>query len=316
MSKVIAFAFEGVQLLDITGPLQVFSSANSLDGGASYETEVVSRSGGPIGSSAGIVLQTGPIRDIASFDGATVLIPGGPGIHRMEEGIRDEVSSIIRKAAGDGARIVSVCSGALLLARTGLLDGGTATTHWRWCGKLAREHPEIQVDHDAIFSRINSKLWTSAGVTAGIDLALALVEEDHGRSLSIAVARELVVFLRRHGGQAQFSASLLRQSATEKGEFDALHAWILERLDQRLSVDTLAAQCCMSPRSFARRYKDATGRTPAKAVEALRVEAAARLIGETSLSVPQIAIRCGFATRTHLVQAWKRQLRGSFPQRS
>ncbi|NRG18987.1 DJ-1/PfpI family protein [Rhizobiales bacterium] len=315
MTKVIALAFEGVQLLDITGPLQVFSSASSLGGHAAYETEIASLSGGPVRSSAGIVLQTIPVCEISGFEAMTLLIPGGPGIRRMEAKTRDELSSIIRKAAAENARIVSVCSGALLLARTGLLDGGTATTHWRWCEKLAREHPEIRVDHDAIFSRINAKLWTSAGVTAGIDLALALIEEDHGRSLSLAVARELVVFLRRHGGQAQFSASLLRQSATEKGEFDALHAWILERLDQRLSVEALAAHCCMSPRSFARRYKAATGRTPAKAVEAMRIEAAARFIGETSLSIPQIATRCGFASRTHLVQAWKRQLRGSFPRR-
>ncbi|MXN64410.1 helix-turn-helix domain-containing protein [Stappia sp. GBMRC 2046] len=315
MTKVIALAFEDVQLLDITGPLQVFSSASSLDEAATYETEIVSLSGGPVRSSAGIVLESSPASDIASFEAATVLIPGGPGIHRMQAEFQDEMCSVIRRAASEGARIVSVCSGALLLARTGLLDGGTATTHWRWCEKLAQEHPEVHVDHDAIFSRINGKLWTSAGVTAGIDLALALVEEDHGRSLSIAVARELVVFLRRHGGQAQFSAALLRQGATDKGEFDALHAWILERLDQRMTVETLAAQCCMSPRSFARRYKDATGRTPAKAIEALRIESAARLIGETSLSIPQIATRCGFASRTHLVQAWKRQLRGSFPQR-
>lgn len=315
MTKVIALAFEGVQLLDITGPLQVFSSASSLEGGATYETEIVSLSGGPIRSSAGIALQTFPVSEIASFEAMTLLIPGGPGIHRMEASAQNELSSIIRKAAAGGARIVSVCSGALLLAHTGMLDGGTATTHWRWCEKLARDHPEVHVDHDAIFSRVNAKLWTSAGVTAGIDLALALIEEDHGRTLSLAVARELVVFLRRHGGQAQFSASLLSQSATDRGEFDALHAWILERLDQRLTVEGLAAQCCMSPRSFARRYKAATGRTPAKAIEAMRVEAAARFIGETSLSVPQIATRCGFASRTHLVQAWKRQLRGSFPQR-
>jgi len=192
---------------------------------------------------------------------------------------------------------------AFILAAAGLLDGRRAATHWKYCAKLAQRFPAVHVEPDPIFV-CDGPVWTSAGVTAGIDLALALVEEDLGRSMALAVARYLVVFLKRPGGQAQFSAALTLQAADDK--FGALHDWINQHLAGDLSLSVLADQAGMSERSFSRHYAEATGQTPARAIERLRVEAAQRLLSETRLPVKRIAQRCGLGSEETMRRSFHR----------
>jgi transcriptional regulator GlxA family with amidase domain len=201
--------------------------------------------------------------------------------------------------------VASVCTGAFLLAASGALDGRRAATHWSVCDELAKRYPAVQVEPDPIFVRDGS-VWTSAGVTAGIDLALALVEQDLGRTVALAVARYLVVFLKRPGGQAQFSEALLLQSAED--EFGVLHDWIGKHLGDDISLPKLADQAGMSERSFSRHYAEATGQTPARAVERLRVEAARRLLSETRLPVKRISQRCGFGSEETMRRSFLRVL--------
>ena len=211
----------------------------------------------------------------------------------------------MRERATRARRVASVCTGAFLLAAAGVLDGRRAATHWMYCAKLARRFPAVRVEPDPIFV-CDGPVWTSAGVTAGIDLALALVEEDLGRSVALAVARYLVVFLKRPGGQAQFSAALALQAAEDK--FGALHDWINGHLADDLSLSVLADQAGMSERSFSRHYAEATGQTPARAIERLRVEAARRLLSDSRLPVKRIAQRCGFGSeetmRRRFLRLW------------
>jgi transcriptional regulator GlxA family with amidase domain len=202
-------------------------------------------------------------------------------------------------------RVASVCTGAFLLAACGLLDGRRAVTHWRSCARLQQRHPAVRVEEDRIYLR-DGKVWTSAGVTAGIDLALALVEEDLGRDLALAVARHLVVFLKRPGGQSQFSTMLAAQSAGD--DFARLHDWIATHLDADLRVEHLAAAAGMSPRHFARVYAERMGRTPAKAVEAMRIEAARRALEESGAPIEAVARRCGFGDEERMRRSFLRRL--------
>jgi transcriptional regulator GlxA family with amidase domain len=211
----------------------------------------------------------------------------------------------LRQRTKNARRVASVCTGAFLLGASGSLDGRRAATHWSFCGELARRFPAVQVESDPIFVRDGS-IWTSAGVSAGIDLALALVEEDLGRTAALAVARYLVVFLKRPGGQAQFSEALSLQSAED--EFGALHEWINKHLADDLSLPTLASQAGMSERSFSRRYVEAIGLTPARAIERLRVEAARRLLSETRQPVKRISQRCGFGSEETMRRSFLRVL--------
>ncbi|HEX5326510.1 MAG TPA: DJ-1/PfpI family protein, partial [Acetobacteraceae bacterium] len=302
-------AFDGAQVLDVTGPLQAFASANELsllDGAAApYRLKVASPAGGAVLSSAGLGLLTERMADETDTPGAppdTVIIAGGPGVRAVAND--PAVVAQIADRAKTARRVASVCTGAFLLAATGLLDGRCATTHWRWCAELARRHPRVRVEPDPIYVR-DGPIWTSAGVTAGIDLAIALIEDDFGRDLSLAVARHLVMFLKRPGGQAQFSAELHAQHA---GSFGDLHAWIATHLGRELSVAELAAQVGMSERSFCRRYRAATGTTPARAVERLRVEAARRALCETGQPIKRIARRVGFGSEETLRRSFLRVL--------
>ena len=299
-------AFPSVQLLDVTGPVQVFASANDFaaEAGAAppYELRVVTQAGRSVTASGGVGLSAVALPPIgAPLD--TFMIAGGQGV---ETAVADlELVDWVRQRAKDARRVASVCTGAFLLAASGVLDGKRAATHWSLCAELARRFPAIRVEPDPIFVRDGS-IWTSAGVTAGIDLALALVEQDLGRAAALAVARYLVVFLKRPGGQAQFSAALALQAAEDK--FGALHDWIGKHLAEDISLPVLARQAGMSERSFSRHYAEATGLTPGRAVEQLRVEAARRLLLESRLPAKRISQRCGFGSEETMRRSFMRLL--------
>ncbi|HUK59249.1 MAG TPA: helix-turn-helix domain-containing protein [Stellaceae bacterium] len=299
-------AFPAVQLLDVAGPLQVFATANELaaqEGAAPlYAPRVVAPAGPVVTSSAGLGLAVAPLpRGRAAPD--TLLVAGGPGVHAAADD--PAVRNWLRTRAARARRVASVCTGAYLLAAARLLDGRRAVTHWRHCAELARRYPAIRVEPDPIFVR-DGRVWTSAGVTAAIDLALALVEEDAGRTLALAVARHLVMFLKRPGGQAQFSAFLSLQDGDDR--FGPLNSWMAESVSGDLSLPTLARKAGMSERSFSRHYAEATGLTPARAVERLRVEAARRLLADTQLPVKRVAVRCGFGSEETLRRSFMRTL--------
>ncbi|WP_342653095.1 GlxA family transcriptional regulator [Pseudomonas sp. F3-2] len=299
-------AFPNVQLLDVTGPLQVFASANvqlqENGQAAHYSPRVVAAQDGSVVSSSGLGLLTDPLPETASD---TLIVAGGKGVHTA---LKDQrLLQWVRDQAAGARRVASVCTGTFMLAEAGVIDGQRVVTHWDSCARLAERYPQLQVDPEPIFIN-QGKLWTSAGVTAGIDLALAMVEADLGRTVALAVARDLVVFLKRPGGQSQFSTALSMQHATrsQDSRFGDLHAWILDNLASDLSVATLAAQVGMSERSFVRHYRAHTGNTPARAIEQLRVEAARRLLGDSALPIKRIADRCGFGTEETLRRSFMR----------
>ncbi len=298
-------AFPDAQLLDVTGPLQVFETANAhgRDAGAppGYRTRVVARSR-TVMSSAGLAFATQPL-PAAREPIDTLIVAGGNGVHAAARDKR--LVDWLAARAEVARRVASVCTGAFLLGAAGLLDGRRVATHWNDCEDLARRFPSACVEADPIFVRDGS-LWTSAGVTAGIDLALAMLEEDIGHAAAMAVARDLVVFLKRPGGQAQFSAALAMQGNDER--FDALHGWMAAHPKADLSVPVLAAQAGMSERSFLRHYRAATGETPARAVERLRVEAARRLLAGGDHPIKRVASSCGFGSEETMRRSFLRQI--------
>lgn len=299
-------AYPAVQLLDVTGPLQVFASANDMvaeaGGTPPYLLRVVAKGGQGVTASAGLGIATHPLPRISTaLD--TLIVAGGPGVEAASAD--PELVDWVRRRAERARRVASVCTGAFLLAASNVLDGRRAATHWSVCADLARRFPAVRVESDPIFVR-DGPIWTSAGVTAGIDLALALVEQDLGRTAALAVARYLVVFLKRPGGQAQFSAALSLQSAED--QFGALHEWINKHLTDDISLPLLARQAGMSERSFSRHYLEATGLTPARAVERLRVEEARRLLSESRLPVKRISQRCGFGSEETMRRSFLRVL--------
>jgi transcriptional regulator GlxA family with amidase domain len=257
-------------------------------------------------SSAGLGLATQPLPNPrSSLD--TLIVAGGWGVHTA---CSDRaLVGWVKARARSARRVASVCSGAFLLATAGLLDGKRAATHWSRCGEFAERFPKVRLEPDPIFIR-DGNIWTSAGITAGIDLALALVEADLGREIALAVARQLVVFLKRPGGQAQFSATLALQHGN--AGFETLHAWIADNLRGDLSVGALARSAGMSERSFVRHYRQATGVTPARAVERIRVEAARHTL-ELGLPVKRVAARCGFGSEETMRRSFLRLL-GASPQ--
>lgn len=308
--QVHILAFPDVQLLDVCGPLQVFASANlqAQQQGIPdpYQMQVIAAQADAVHSSAGLGLQTCPLPP-SEERSHTLIVAGGRGVQQAS---RDaELVAWLHQRAHAAERVASVCTGAFLLGATGLLDGRRVATHWQYCEALAQQYPALQVDADPIFIN-DGKFWTSAGITAGIDLALALVEQDLGHAMALAVARHLVVFLKRPGGQSQFSAALTLQhaSAAGDGRFADLHAWIIENLAGDLGITALASRMAMSERSFVRHYRAHTGTTPAKAIEQLRVEAARRLLTDTSQPVKRVASRCGFGSEETLRRSFLRTL--------
>jgi transcriptional regulator GlxA family with amidase domain len=299
-------AYPSVQLLDVTGPLQVFASANDMTARAGeaqpYAIRLVAPGGPRVEASAGVALVADPL---SAFDLRvdTLIVAGGDGVNAAS--VDAVLIDYVRNRARQARRTASICTGAFLLAATGVLDGRRAVTHWQYCAELARRFPAVHVESDPIFVRDGS-VWTSAGVTAGIDLALALVEEDLGRTVALAVARYLVVFLKRPGGQAQFSEALSLQAAEDT--FGVLHGWISKHLAEDLSLPVLASQAGMSERSFSRHYAESIGSTPARAVERLRVEGARRLLCDTRLPVKRISQRCGFGSEETMRRSFLRLL--------
>ena len=298
--------YPAVKLLDVSGPAQVFATANdrsaAMGGARPYVLKIVAQGGEGATTSAGVALAAGPLTQRGE-ELDTLLVAGGEGAEAATE--NPVLVDWVRERASQARRIVSVCTGAVLLAAAGLLDGRRAATHWQYCARLAQRFPAVRIEPDPIFVR-DGPVWTSAGVTAGIDLALALVQEDLGRSVALAVARDLVVFLKRPGGQAQFSASLALQAAEDR--FGALHGWIKSHLADDLSLSALAHQAGMSERSFSRHYAEAAGQTPARAIERLRVEAAQNLLLESRLPVKRIALRCGFGSEETMRRSFLRLL--------
>jgi transcriptional regulator GlxA family with amidase domain len=308
--RIEVLAFPDVQMLDVAGPIQVFTAANeratSPHARLPYETRVIAPEGAQIRATSGLAFATEPLPDPAEpLD--TLIVAGGQGVMRAVEDA--SLVDWLKVRAGAARRTASVCTGAFLLAAAGLLDRRRAVTHWEYCDLLSRRHPAVTVEPDPIFVR-DGPVWSSAGVTAGIDLSLALVEEDLGRAIALSVARHLVVFLKRPGGQAQFSAALSLQSADD--HFAELHGWLAEHLAENLPLSRLAAQAGMSERTFLRRYREATGLSPARAIERLRVEAARQLLADTRLPAKRIAARCGFGSEETMRRGFVR-LQGVSP---
>src|SRR5438874_819533 len=297
-------AYDGVTALDLIGPYEVFGTANALGGqdGALYTTIIVAPTLSPIASDTGIVLQ--PAADFSSsleFD--TIITPGGPGLR--EPSLNAQVAAWLKQRAPRTRRMVSVCTGIYGLAAAKLLDGRRAATHWRWAQHAARSFPEVTVDSSVLYVE-DPPFYSSAGVTAGIDLALALVEQDHGASLALAIARELVIYFKRPGGQSQYSEPLRFQSSAVD-RFSDLAAWLPGHLTESLTIEQLAARVNMSPRHFARRFTAEFGVTPGTYVEALRLETARERFGAPGQTVESVALSVGFRSSDVFRRAFERR---------
>lgn len=298
-----------MSLLDLTVAQTVFWAASRYmeqRGLPGYSRHTISLNGGLVHSAEGVALATLVLVEFADVAVDTVIVPGSPDIEQVLDNSMQLVEWL-HQISGKARRIASVCSGAFLLAQAGLLDGKRAATHWAMCDLLKKHFPSIEIERDAIFVQEDS-VWTSAGVSAGIDLALALVEADCGRDIAMKVARELVVFLKRPGGQSQFS-ELLQSQVQGSAAFDGLHLWLADHIgNENLTVDLLAERVGMSPRNFARVYKQRTGRTPAKAVEIFRLEAARRLLEDSERNADQIGRQCGFGDEERMRVTFQRHL--------
>ena len=302
-SRRIVFAvFPDFQILDLTGPHEVFTQAARLTGGVVLET--VAAAPGPVPSSGGLAVSPTLTIDEVAGPVDTLIAVGGRGIHRACEDGR--FVDWFARTAHRARRTASVCGGAFLLGAAGLLDGRRAVTHWSRCDQLAEQYPQVTVDPDPIFVR-DGEVWTSAGITAGMDLALAMIEDDHGPEISRAIARQLVMFVQRPGGQAQFSTQLSAQRP-ERAPLRDILGWIADHPDRDLGVPALAARAAMSERNFTRVFRAETGHTPAAYVESARIEAARRLLETTSATLESVANGCGFGTVETLHRSFKRKL--------
>jgi transcriptional regulator GlxA family with amidase domain len=304
---VVLVVYPGLQGLDLVGPVEVFAGASRALERPAYRIVVAAVRPGTVATATGL----GIVADTALADlrGAvdTLVVVGGDGT--VDAVFDDELVGHVRRLAGRSRRVTSVCSGAFVLARAGLLDGRRATTHWSACDLLASSFPEVEVDPDPIYVQ-DGNVYTSAGVTAGMDLALALVEEDHGRDVALSIARRLVLFLRRPANQSQFSAQLAAQMAERDGLRDA-QRHVLEHPDRDCSVAALARVALMSERHFARCFTEEVGVTPARYVERVRVETARRLLEDTDQGVEAVAAAAGFGTAETMRRTFLRVLRTS-----
>lgn len=308
--KVLMVGFREAQILDIAGPMQILSGVNDLRpaGQPAYDLDLVAAMAGPLRTTSGLRLYADKafidFEDAQFTDLDTLMVAGGDGI-RKAMGDR-QLIDFIRRAAPFARRVVSICSGAFLIAEAGLASGKRVATHWNSCDLLARYYPDLTVERDAIYVR-DGKLWSSAGVTAGMDLALALVEEDWGRELALRIAQRHVMFLMRPGGQSQFSSHLIAQQRAN-GRLGDVLKWIVDNPDADLRVDQLAAKAGMSERSFARIFRRETGATPARFIERVRTDVARRLLEESTEPVEIVAVSCGFGNAERMRRVFHRQL--------
>jgi transcriptional regulator GlxA family with amidase domain len=301
---VVVVTYPDIQSLDVVGPSEVFATANRIVDRGEYRLAIAAETAGPVRSSSGLSI-TADI-ELSSIRGTvdTLVVAGGTGTAAAIG--HPTLIAEIRRLAAVSRRVTSVCSGSFLLAEAGLLDGRRATSHWQWCDALARRYPRVEVDPDPIYVR-DGNVYTSAGVTAGMDLALALVEDDLGRDVALGVARQLVLFLHRPANQAQLSAQLAGQLAERNGLREA-QRWIAEHPEVDLGVAALARRVGMSERNFARCFKAETGTTPARYVERVRLEVARRLLEDSDLSVAEVATASGFGTAETMRRSFLRAL--------
>jgi transcriptional regulator GlxA family with amidase domain len=303
MTKRIAFVgYDNVTTLDLFGPLEVFATANDVLGSKLYQLSIICASGKVFQGESGVrVAADRAFRDAPAFD--TILVPGGAGLR--DPRIGDPVVAFLRARARSTRRIVSVCTGLEALAQAGFMNGRRATTHWRFAAAIARKFPQIKLDIDAIYIR-DGKFYTSAGITAGIDLALALVAEDHGETVALKVARELVVYLKRAGGQGQFSEPLQFQTRAGGG-FADLAGWMLRNLGKDLSAPALAARVHLGVRHFSRRFKASFGLTPAAYVERLRLDEARKRLTMKRHNIKSVAASVGYTSPDAFGRAFERR---------
>jgi transcriptional regulator GlxA family with amidase domain len=304
LRSVALLAFDGVQILDVTGPAAVFAAANDAGGAPCYRIHVVSSAGGSVVSNSGVALLTEALADLAPESVDIVLVAGG-----SEAGLRalaadDAVRDWMTRASACARRYGSVCSGALVLAAYGLASGKRVATHWDAAAALASRHPDVQVDAEALYVE-DGRVWTSAGVTTGIDMCLALVARDLGEAVANTIARRLVLYARRPGYQSQFSPVLAAQARSE-GPFAGVIDWIRAHLADTLDVDRLAQRAGMSPRHFHRRFTEVVGETPARFVETLRLDQARDLL-QTARSLKEVAAQTGYANQGQFAKAFVRR---------
>jgi transcriptional regulator GlxA family with amidase domain len=298
---VVIFAYDGAQLIDIAGPTQALTTANEEGALPPYAVRLASVAGGPIRTASGVKLIADPLPRGITID--TLLVPGGPGVHTFRKDRR--ALAALQRLCMRSRRICAVCTGAFALAEIGLLNKRRVVTHWRSCAQLAEEFPEICVDPEPLFIQAG-KVWTTAGVTAGIDLSLALIEQDHSAALATSVARRLVVYMKRPGGQRQYSEPLELQRAVS-APYDSLMQTVASRPGAAWRIETLAASAGQTTRTFHRKFVAATGVTPAEAVQRLRCELARSLLQTTPLKLAQIAAKTGFGSESRLRRSLKRQ---------
>ena len=301
--RIQVLVVDGALSVDIMGPVDVFAYAE-LHVPGSYKIDVVGpATDGHVRMSNGIRIAVDPLPEPPPRHD-TLLVAGGEGLARAVD--NPVVVDWIARASLKARRTTSVCTGAYLLAATGLLDGHRATTHWAFCDAFRQRFPHVELDPEPVFIR-DGDVWTSAGVTAGIDLALALVEDDLGSDVALSVARMMVVFLKRPGGQAQFSGVIAAQQASRPA-LRELQTWIANHLDEDLSVAVLAARANLSERSFARAFKAEVGQTPAAYVETLRVERARALLEDGAESLEAVTRDAGFSSPEVLRRAFHRRV--------
>ncbi|MGW2037816.1 GlxA family transcriptional regulator [Streptomyces virginiae] len=314
--RVVIAAFPGVELLNVTGPAEVFSVATRVagTGRSGYTVRIATAGGEPVATAGGIRLMADLTLDEVHGDVDTLLVSGAVRVdgHEVEPVLDGGTIDWLRRAAPGTHRVASVCSGAHLLAAAGLLDGLSATTHWRTAARLASDHPQVTVDPDPIFIR-EGRLWTCAGIAAGMDMALAMVTEDHGPGLALATARTMVMYVKRAGGQSQFSVPLTLPAdpgdpAGQGDRIDELRRWIGDHLTEDLSAEALAARMHLSVRHFSRLFSRRTATTPAAYVESVRLEAARQLLQDSGHGLPEVAALSGLGSVESLHRSFRRRL--------
>jgi transcriptional regulator GlxA family with amidase domain len=299
--RCIVFVYDGVQVLDVAGTAQALTTANEEGAAPRYDLRLCALAAETVTTASGFAITAECLPRSGAVD--TVFIPGGPGVHDLRRR-KDAILALIRLCRR-ARRICAICTGAFMLAETGVLDNRAAVTHWRSCARFAREFPKIKVDPEPLFIR-DGDVWTTAGVTAGIDLTLSLIEDDHGSALASRVARRLVVYMRRPGGQRQFSEPMaLQENAAQP--YNVLLQNIASRPTASWTVDAMAATAGRTARTFHRKFVATSRSTPAEAVEKIRCELARSLLQTTSLKLAQIAGKTGFGSESSLRRALQRQ---------